>query len=66
MFNHTNLAPLSDHPIAVGIETKKTGEGWKNAKLQMEVWMAAHWQFLQQLLSLRKRAQELATSDEKR
>lgn len=27
MFNHTNLAPLSDNPIAVSIETKKTGEG---------------------------------------
>ncbi|KAF5598803.1 hypothetical protein FPCIR_2727 [Fusarium pseudocircinatum] len=42
MFNHANLAPISDNPIAVSIETKKTGEGWKNAKLQMEVWMAAH------------------------
>ncbi|KAG9495218.1 hypothetical protein J7337_013453 [Fusarium musae] len=65
IFNRTNLAPLSDSPIAVGIEIKKTGERWENAKLQMEVWMAAHWQFLWQLL-LRKRAQELATSDEMR
>ncbi|EXK77452.1 hypothetical protein FOQG_17839 [Fusarium oxysporum f. sp. raphani 54005] len=56
MFNHTNLSPLSDNPIAVSIETKKTGEGWENAKLQMEIWMAAHWQFLRKLLGLRQRA----------
>ncbi|KAH7173106.1 hypothetical protein DER46DRAFT_214570 [Fusarium sp. MPI-SDFR-AT-0072] len=56
MFNHANLNPLSDNPIAVSIETKKTGEGWENAKLQMEVWMAAHWQFLRKLLELRQRA----------
>ncbi|KAI1022145.1 hypothetical protein LB504_007505 [Fusarium proliferatum] len=65
MFNHTNLAPLSDNPIAVSIETKKTGEGWENARLQMEVWMAAHWQFLRQLVSLRQRAQELTTANQK-
>ncbi|KAG5802933.1 hypothetical protein H9Q74_011247 [Fusarium xylarioides] len=65
MFNHTNLAPLCDNPIAVSIETKKTGEGWENAKLQMEVWMAAHWQFLRQLLSLRQRSQEPTTTNEK-
>ncbi|KAF4496606.1 hypothetical protein FAGAP_7233 [Fusarium agapanthi] len=56
MFNHTNLSPISDSPIAVSIETKKTGEGWENAKLQMEIWMAAHWQFLRKLLDLRQRA----------
>ncbi|EXK24197.1 hypothetical protein FOMG_19062 [Fusarium oxysporum f. sp. melonis 26406] len=66
MFNHANLAPLSDNSIAVSVETKKTGEGWENAKLQMEVWMAAHWQFLRKLLSLRQRAQELTTTNEKR
>lgn len=31
----------------------------------MEVWMAAHWQFLRQLVSLRQRAQELTTANEK-
>ncbi|KAF4451960.1 hypothetical protein F53441_5136 [Fusarium austroafricanum] len=50
------LSPLSDNPIAVSIETKKTGEGWENARLQMEIWMAAHWQFLRKLLDLRQRA----------
>ncbi|RGP63929.1 hypothetical protein FSPOR_8256 [Fusarium sporotrichioides] len=56
-FNHANLAPLSDNPIAVSIETMKTtGEGWENARLQMEVWMAAHWQFLRQLLEMRQHA----------
>ncbi|KAF4985465.1 hypothetical protein FDECE_16542 [Fusarium decemcellulare] len=61
-FNHTNLSPLSDRPIAVSIETKKTGEGWDNAQLQMEVWMAAHWQFLRKLLQLRSLAAERVSS----
>ncbi|GKU11752.1 unnamed protein product, partial [Fusarium langsethiae] len=56
IFNHTNLLPLSDRPIAVSIETKKTGEGWDNARLQMEVWMAAHWQFLRKVLQLHRLA----------
>ncbi|KAF5006942.1 hypothetical protein FDECE_6700 [Fusarium decemcellulare] len=56
MFNHTNLSSLGDRPIAVSIETKKTGEGWENARLQMEVWSAAHWEFLRKLLELRQRA----------
>ncbi|KAM0342935.1 hypothetical protein ACHAPU_009053 [Fusarium lateritium] len=61
MFNYTNQSLLKDKPIAVSIETKKTGEGWDNARLQMEVWMAAHWQFLRQLLKLRQRmAEEVA------
>ncbi|RMJ10060.1 hypothetical protein CDV36_010315 [Fusarium kuroshium] len=57
-FNHTNLNSLSDRPIAVSIETKKTGEGWENARLQMQVWSAAHWQFLRKLLELRQRVSE--------
>ncbi|KAJ9412721.1 hypothetical protein QL093DRAFT_2595301 [Fusarium oxysporum] len=62
MFNHTNLSPLSDNLIAVSIKTKKTGEGWENAKLQMEIWMAAHWQFLRKLLDLRQRAANESSS----
>ncbi|KAJ4136560.1 hypothetical protein NW768_004177 [Fusarium equiseti] len=59
VFNHANLGPLSDNPIAVSIETKKTtGEGWENAKLQMEIWMASHWQFLRKLLEKRQCAAE--------
>ncbi|EGU79513.1 hypothetical protein FOPG_18385 [Fusarium oxysporum f. sp. conglutinans race 2 54008] len=55
-FNHTNMSSLCDKPIAISIETKKTGEDWEKAKLQMEVWMAAHWQFLRNLIKLRQRA----------
>jgi hypothetical protein len=59
MFNHANLSTLSENPIAVSIETTKTtGEGWENARLEMEVWMAAHWQFLRQLLEIRQHAAE--------
>ncbi|KAM0231491.1 hypothetical protein ACHAP5_011049 [Fusarium lateritium] len=57
IFNHANLSPLSDNPIAISIETiKTTGKGWENARLQMEVWMAAQWQFLRQLLEIRQHA----------
>ncbi|RKL10794.1 hypothetical protein BFJ70_g16457 [Fusarium oxysporum] len=62
LFNHTNLSPLSDNLIAVSIKTKKTGEGWENAKLQMEIWMAAHWQSLRKLLDLRQRAANESSS----
>ncbi|KAF4451321.1 hypothetical protein F53441_5743 [Fusarium austroafricanum] len=64
MFNHANLNPLCNNPVAVSIETKKTGEGWENAKLQMQVWMAAHWQFLRKLLELRQRAKEKLSEEE--
>jgi hypothetical protein len=64
IFNHTYLVPLSDNPITISIETK-TGTGWESAKLQMEVWTAAHWQFLRQLLSLRQRAQKVITPNDR-
>ncbi|KAF5019921.1 hypothetical protein F66182_8061 [Fusarium sp. NRRL 66182] len=55
-FNHTDMSPLCDKPISISIETKKTGEDWEKARLQMEVWMAAHWQFLRYLINARQRA----------
>ncbi|KAM3517309.1 hypothetical protein NHJ13051_009101 [Beauveria bassiana] len=62
MFNHTNLNTLRDRPIALSIETKRTGEGWDNARLQMGIWNAAHWEFLGRLLRMRREAaEELST-----
>ncbi len=62
MFNHTNLNTLRDRPIALSIETKRTGEGWDNARLQMGIWNAAHWEFLGLLLRMRREAaDELST-----
>ncbi|KAK7430751.1 hypothetical protein QQZ08_002795 [Neonectria magnoliae] len=60
VFNHTDYYPLRQRPIALPIETKKTGEGWDGATLQLGVWQAAHWNFLRLLLwdddSLSRRA----------
>ncbi|KPM45272.1 hypothetical protein AK830_g1304 [Neonectria ditissima] len=61
VFNHTDHYPLRDRPIALSIETKKTGEGWENARLQLGVWQAAHWNFLRHLLGLTQQRIRLAT-----
>ncbi|KAH7115341.1 hypothetical protein B0J13DRAFT_514709 [Dactylonectria estremocensis] len=61
VFNHTDHYPLRDRPIALSIETKKTGEGWENARLQLGVWQAAHWNFLRHLLGLAQRRSRVAT-----
>lgn len=47
--NHTNYVPLSDRPIALSIETKKPGEAWEAALLQLGVWEAAHWNSVEHL-----------------
>ncbi|KPA35782.1 hypothetical protein FLAG1_11498 [Fusarium langsethiae] len=50
MFNFTNFVPLQDQPIALSIETKRPTEGFDVAKLQLGVWQAAHWTFLNTLI----------------
>ncbi|KAK7421715.1 hypothetical protein QQZ08_009803 [Neonectria magnoliae] len=50
--NHTNFYPLRHRPIALSIETKKTGEGWDGATLQMGVWQSAHWSLLRSLTNI--------------
>ncbi|RSL87266.1 hypothetical protein CDV31_016278 [Fusarium ambrosium] len=47
--NHTELPYLSRSPIAMGIETKKTGEGWRAALEQISIWASAHWKRLREL-----------------
>ncbi|KAK1762471.1 hypothetical protein QBC33DRAFT_481469 [Phialemonium atrogriseum] len=49
--NHTDFLPLRNRLIALSIETKKTGEGWDSATLQMGVWHASQWQLLHRLAS---------------
>ncbi|EXL64787.1 hypothetical protein FOPG_18962 [Fusarium oxysporum f. sp. conglutinans race 2 54008] len=50
VFNFTNFLPLQDQPIALSIETKRPTEGFDVAKLQLGVWQAAHWTFLNTLI----------------
>ncbi|KAH8657295.1 hypothetical protein BGZ61DRAFT_371520 [Ilyonectria robusta] len=49
VINHTDYYPLRQRPMALGIETKKTGEGWDSAALQIGVWHVAHWDLLTEL-----------------
>ncbi|KAK1974998.1 hypothetical protein LZ30DRAFT_376743 [Colletotrichum cereale] len=39
--NHTDMGSLASHPIAVSIETKRPGEEWSKAMLQLGTWHAA-------------------------
>lgn len=50
--NHTAALPVRHRPIAFSIETKKTGEGAEAARLQIGVWLAAQWRFLEVLAGL--------------
>lgn len=54
--NPTEYYALRSRPLALCIETKKPGEGWENATLQMGVWQAAQWIVLEATMAA---AQEL-------
>ena len=54
--NHTLHKPLTHRPIGVSIETKRTGEKWKEAVYQMEIWTAAQFNKLEKLM---KEAREI-------
>ncbi|KAF4892660.1 hypothetical protein CGCVW01_v014211 [Colletotrichum viniferum] len=44
--NHTDYPALLSRPIFFSIETKDSGDKWTDAVNQMTVWLAAHWDFL--------------------
>jgi hypothetical protein len=52
VINHTDYRPLRERPVAWSIETKKTGEGWDSATLQLGIWQSAHWSFLRDLVAM--------------
>ncbi|KAH6986878.1 hypothetical protein EDB80DRAFT_690335 [Ilyonectria destructans] len=52
LINHTTFYPLRYRSIALGIETKKTSEGWDGATLQMGVWQSADWSLLRTLTNI--------------
>ncbi|KAI0402328.1 hypothetical protein F4802DRAFT_377536 [Xylaria palmicola] len=41
--NHTDYTPLINRPIAVSVETKRTNDDFEKARVQLMVWLAAHW-----------------------
>ncbi|EXK76784.1 hypothetical protein FOQG_18478 [Fusarium oxysporum f. sp. raphani 54005] len=54
VINHTDFFPLRNRPIALSIETKKPGDAWDKAKLQLGTWDAARWAFLRHLVETYK------------
>ncbi|KAM0418822.1 hypothetical protein ACHAPT_012263 [Fusarium lateritium] len=52
--NHTGYYALRKRPIAISIETKQPDQGWDRATLQLSVWQASHWNFLQELNAIAK------------
>lgn len=51
--NHTDYSPLRRRPIVLSAESKKPGEGYKDAQIQLSVWQAAQWALLESLLASR-------------
>lgn len=41
--NHTDYGGLKDRLIAMSVETKRIGDDYEKAKLQLIVWQAAQW-----------------------
>ncbi|KAI0904056.1 hypothetical protein F4823DRAFT_616386 [Ustulina deusta] len=51
--NHTDYLPLRRRPIVLSAESKRPGEGYKDAQIQLSVWQAAQWALLESLLASR-------------
>lgn len=49
--NHTDYNALRRRPIVLSAESKKPGEGLRNAQVQLSVWQAAQWNFLETLIA---------------
>ncbi|KAK6388184.1 hypothetical protein LTR81_027220, partial [Elasticomyces elasticus] len=48
-FNHTLYGPIANRPIAISMETKREGEGQATGRAQLEIWVAAHFNRLQEI-----------------
>ncbi|KAK5732275.1 hypothetical protein LTS12_027154, partial [Elasticomyces elasticus] len=48
-FNHTLYGPIANRPIAISMETKREGEGQTTGRAQLEIWVAAHFNRLQEI-----------------
>jgi hypothetical protein len=48
--NHTNASYLRFNPIAVSIETKRSGEDEETANVQLGLWVCAHFTKLRQMI----------------
>ena len=48
--SHTSYGPLRVRPTTVSLETKRPGNDFDGAILQISVWQSAHWVMLRSLL----------------
>ncbi|KAK5691782.1 hypothetical protein LTR17_025548, partial [Elasticomyces elasticus] len=48
-FNHTLYGPIANRPIVISMETKREGEGQATGRAQLEIWVAAHFNRLQEI-----------------
>ncbi|KAK7409280.1 hypothetical protein QQX98_008520 [Neonectria punicea] len=62
--NHTDYRPLQLRPITLSIETKRPGKDLDTAQLQMGVWHAAQWRFLQSAVEAMTRSTAAAGTDD--
>ncbi|KAI0147244.1 hypothetical protein GGR57DRAFT_263951 [Xylariaceae sp. FL1272] len=54
--NHTDFYPLRQRPLVLSAESKRPGEDYQNAQVQLGVWQAAQWALLEQLSRARSEA----------
>lgn len=50
-FNHTLHGPIANRPVAISMETKREGEGQTTGRAQLDIWVAAHSNRLQEIAS---------------
>ncbi|KAI0105485.1 hypothetical protein GGR51DRAFT_190560 [Nemania sp. FL0031] len=52
--NHTDHYPLRQKPIVLSAGSRKPGEGFKEAQVQLSVWQGAQWALLESLIEITK------------
>ncbi|KAJ8123183.1 hypothetical protein O1611_g9655 [Lasiodiplodia mahajangana] len=52
--NHADHYPLRQKPVVLSAESKKPGEGFQEAQVQLSVWQGAQWALLECLIEIAK------------
>ena len=62
--NHTLYTPLRRRPISVNIETKRTGEDLRDAQYKIQIWCAAQFAKIEELIRERRELRQTAENDQ--
>jgi hypothetical protein len=62
--SHTLYNPLRRRPIGVNIETKRTGEDFRDAQYKLQIWCAAQFAKMEELVNERQRQMSLSNQGE--